>query len=90
MTGRELIMYILSNNLEDEPVFDRDGKFIGFMTMNEAAVKFEVGLATIQAWADLMWIDSFKIGDKIYIPADAVRPTDKPQLVMNGVEFYVK
>ena len=90
MTGRDLILYILKNNLEDEQVFDRNGKFIGFMTMYEAAVKFEVGIATVRAWADMHWIDSVKVGDEIYIPVDAENPINKPQLVMNGVKFYVK
>jgi hypothetical protein len=44
MTGRDLIVYILQNNLENEPVF-KDGKFIGFMTEGEAAEKFDVGVA---------------------------------------------
>lgn len=35
MTGRDLILYILMNNLEDEPVFE-EGKFIGFVTDVEA------------------------------------------------------
>ena len=34
MTGRDLIVYILSNNLENEEVF-KDGKFIGFIPAQE-------------------------------------------------------
>jgi len=49
MTGRELIIYILSNSLEDEPVF-KDGKIMGFITISEAAEKMNVGIATIYAW----------------------------------------
>ena len=41
MTGRDLIIYILENGLEDEPVF-KDGKFIGFITTGEAAVQCNV------------------------------------------------
>lgn len=89
MTGRELIVYILRNNLEDKPVFE-DGKFIGFLTPYEAAVKFEVGVATIKTWIDLHWIDSINIGGATYIPADADAPSEKPQVVMHGVEFYVR
>lgn len=89
MTGRDLIVYILQNNLEDKPVFE-DGKFIGFMTPHEAAVKFEVGVATIKTWIDLHWIDSISFGGVTYIPADADAPNEKPQVVMNGVEFYVR
>lgn len=49
MTGRDLIVYILSNNLENEPVF-KDGKFIGCITAGEAAAKMGVGVATILTW----------------------------------------
>ena len=49
MTGRDLILYILSNGLENEPVF-KNGKFIGFITDAEAAEKLDVGVATVWAW----------------------------------------
>ena len=49
MTGKELILYILQNNLENTVVM-QDGMFIGFMTEEEAAVKFNVGVATIRGW----------------------------------------
>lgn len=49
MTGRDLILYILSNKLEDELVF-KNGKFIGFITVPEAAEKMNVGINTIYAW----------------------------------------
>ena len=48
MTGRDLIVYILSNGLENNPVF-KDGKFIGFISAGEAAAKLNVGVATICA-----------------------------------------
>jgi excisionase family DNA binding protein len=73
MTGRELIIYILSNNLEDEPIFE-DGRFIGFMSLDEAAEKFDVGVATILAWIALGKLDHLMIGAKMYIPADSERP----------------
>ena len=41
MTGRDLIIYIMQNNLEDEVVL-KDGFFVGFMDENEAAAKFGV------------------------------------------------
>lgn len=67
MTGRELILYILKNNLENEPVV-KDGKLIGFMTVPEAAVKWEVGTATVSTWASLGVLESVKIGEVLYIP----------------------
>lgn len=67
MTGRELILYILSNKLEDEEVF-KDGKLVGFRTIDETAVAWQVGTATIQAWIQQGWLDTIKIGDTIFIP----------------------
>ena len=37
MTGRDLILYILTNKLEDEPIL-KDGKFIDFINIAEALV----------------------------------------------------
>lgn len=66
MTGRELILYILKNNLEDEPVF-KDGTFIGFIPVNEAAAKMGVGSATILALAGQDKLDHIVVGGKHYI-----------------------
>lgn len=48
MTGRDLIVYILANHLEDEPIF-KDGKFIGTLGIEEAAAKLDAGNATLLA-----------------------------------------
>lgn len=69
MTGRDLIIYILANNLEDELVFE-DDKFIGFVTVGEAAVEMNVGAATILTWANQGRLRCVVLGDTIYIPAD--------------------
>lgn len=76
MTGRDLIIYILENRLEDEPVF-KNGKFIGFVTADEAAVKMNVGLATICAWTHQGRLDSVAVKEGIYIPANFVSPISK-------------
>ena len=73
MTGRDLIIYILANNLENEFVF-KDGKFIGFVTVQEAAAKMNVGDATIYAWITQGWLNCVVIGGTIYIPADFKAP----------------
>lgn len=70
MTGRDLIVYILKNNLEDEPIF-KDGKFIGFITADEAAEKLNVGTATVLAWLNRGMLEGAVIGDSIYIQADS-------------------
>lgn len=79
MTGRDLIIYILSNNLEDKPVFDK-GKFIGYLTVNEAASEMNVGAATIYAWIQQGWLDCVIIGGSIYIPANFKSTLFKPKV----------
>ena len=73
MTGRELIIYIMANHLEDKPVFE-DGRLLGFMTATEAAAHFKVGLATIYMWAGMDAIPNVRIGDDLYIFANAEHP----------------
>ena len=67
MTGRDLILYILSNDLENDPIFE-DGKFIGCLTIEEAAIKMNVGVATVRTWIDQDIIESLKIGETYFIP----------------------
>lgn len=77
MTGREFIVYILQNNLEDEVIFDENGfnpSVCGFMTVKEAAVKFEVGESTIKTWSKLDMIKHITIGDDLYFPVNAEPP----------------
>ena len=69
MTGRDLILYILRNNLEDEPVF-KDGTMLGFITIEEAAKKFEVGVGTIYAYIMCNRIDHVFVGTHYLFPAD--------------------
>jgi hypothetical protein len=73
MTGRDLIIYILSNGLENEPIV-KDGKLMGFMTVEEAACKMRVGVATIHVWIYQRLLDFVSIGDAIYIPANSISP----------------
>ena len=69
MTGRDLIIYILKNGLEDEPVF-KDGTFMGLITEDQAAVKLGMGVGTIRAWISLGRIKAVRINDIYYVPAD--------------------
>lgn len=71
MTARELIMYILENHLEDEPVF-KNGTFIGFMSEEDFAKELDFGKATVRALYDLKMISGVKIGDKLYIPFNQI------------------
>lgn len=75
MTGRELIMYIMENGLENEPVF-KNGVFVGFMTVTQAAEKMDVGLATIFAWNTMGKLDGVLLRGGIYIPVNAKSPIE--------------
>lgn len=76
MTGRDLIIYILANGLEDEPLY-KDGNILGFMNELEAAVKFNVSTATIRTWVELGMLDGVLIGKVLYIPSKASSPLEK-------------
>lgn len=76
MTGRDLIIYILANGLEDEPVF-KDGKFIGFLTPGEVAEKMGVGSATVCSWTALGMLEYAYVPAGIHIPATCVSKLGK-------------
>ena len=78
MTGRDLIIYILENHLEDEELF-KDGKIPGLLTYEEAAVKFGVGVETIKLWLVLGYLKSFEIYGRFYIPE-----TEEPTYTKGG------
>ena len=77
MTGRDLIIYILQNNLENEEIF-KDGKFVGFVTLNEAAVRLEVGVETVKVSISLGLIKgAIKLGDEYLIPEESIEKLSK-------------
>ena len=78
MTGRELILYILENGLENEPVF-KDGKFIGFITAGEAAARLNVGVATVYVLVTQRKLDGVIINDTLYIPANFEYPIERKE-----------
>lgn len=65
MTGKELIMYILQNNLENEVVVG-DTSFLGLVTAEEVAVEFNVGINTVKVWYELGILDGIKVCDSIF------------------------
>ena len=67
MTGRDLIIYILQNNLEDREII-QDGCLIGFYSLEEYAKDMYVGIETIKALIKIGKIKSVEIGGKILIP----------------------
>ena len=70
MTGKELILYILQHNLENEQISFENG-FLDFITVKDAAVKYNVGPETVKIWFTLGVIDGIRIGDEVYILPDA-------------------
>lgn len=66
MTGRELIIYILENNLEDESIFS-DNMFNGFITLDKAAVELNTGIETVKVLFERNMLSGFKIEDNYYI-----------------------
>ena len=75
ITGRELIVLILQNQLENETL-------LTLLSEEELAVRFEVGVATIKTWETLGMIHGWKIGDSVYFLKDTPDPRrkDKKQL----------
>jgi hypothetical protein len=76
ITGREWIIYILENGLENEPMF-KDGQLLGFMNEVEAAMKFDVGYSTIRMWVEMRLLKAIKLGGTLYIPINAEDPRKK-------------
>ena len=74
MKGRDLILYILMNHLENEDVIDENGVMMGFMTIEDAAIKYNVGVATVRAWINEGVLEGIKLTDFILVPANAERP----------------
>lgn len=68
MTGRELIIYILENNLENEEMFSEDTvKLPGLLTLEEAAINMNTGISTVRTLYMLGKIKGCRIGGQIYI-----------------------
>ena len=72
ITGRDLIIFILENNLENEVLTTLENE-------EELAVRFKVGVATIKTWVALGWIHGWKIGDTLYFLKDTPDPRRKDE-----------
>ena len=66
MNGRDLIIYILENHLEDEPILN-NGTFIGFVKASDAALKLKIGTAGIDALCSMGKLSGEQIGNEFYI-----------------------
>lgn len=76
MLGRDLIIYILENHLEDKPILE-DGVPIGYMSSREAAALLDVGLETINVWYRTGAISGVNINDTLYVPCNIIKKEEK-------------
>ena len=71
MTGRELILAIIENGLENEDIFGDKGIFnflnVKIMSVEQVALKHNVGTETVHAWCALGKMKDIRINGKIYI-----------------------
>lgn len=74
MTGRDLIIYILQNNLEDKYVSKlflelavKNVQFDNAMTLEKYAAKHDVGVETVKTWIKWGWICGVQLQDTVYI-----------------------
>lgn len=74
MTGRDLIVFIMQNKLEDTVVCE-------LMNETEAAAKFDVGVATIRVWYEYGYITGgFDIGGTLYLLKDTPDPRNRKEV----------
>lgn len=66
MKGKDLIIYILENHLEDVDVLS-DLKNLGLYSVEEVAALNNVGKATVEAWCGFGRYNYTTIDDRIYI-----------------------
>lgn len=76
MTGRDLMIYILENGLEDVEMFS-EGFSPLFITPEAAAVKWGCGPATIKAMIDIKKVSGVKHNSEYYVLANQPNPFDK-------------
>ena len=71
MTGKELMMAIIENDMEDEDIFGDKGLFgflhVKLLPVEQVALRYRVGVETVHAWCLLGRMKEIRIGGKIYI-----------------------
>lgn len=77
MSGKDLMIYILENNLVDKSIYDEFGIPVWLMTVAEAAEKFNVGQETIFTWVIKNMIDYQDINGVLYIFRTSKDPRKK-------------
>lgn len=80
MLGRDLINYIIQNNLLDTPLFE-NGKMLGFMSDEEAGAKFGVGASTVRVWINQGKLEGIRVNGTVYIPYNSKDPRSPEEVV---------
>ena len=75
MTGKDLIIYILQNDLGDASVIEIMNKVL--LTEDQIAAKFRVGIETIRVWQALKIINGICLMGKMYYYNDTLDPRDR-------------
>lgn len=68
MTGKDLIIYILENDLENEDLFSHNFAPL-FISAEKAAVKWNCGTATVKAMIEIGKVKGAKIGNEYFVLA---------------------
>ena len=76
MTGRDLIIYILENHLEDASVVWAyvDKNFDCMESVTEIAERYGVGLETVHVWLNESGITGAYYRGNIYVPSGLIKP----------------
>ena len=77
MTGKDLIVYILRHDLENEVIFDNGIFSKLFYTCEEVAVNFGVGTSTVRGWHMLGMIQGYDMNGCLYFPRSIEDPRSK-------------
>lgn len=70
MTGKELIIYILENNLEDVELLPKEyvtKKLPDKVSIEEVAAMSNLGTETINVWCDLGYLDKIEYQGRKYV-----------------------
>lgn len=66
ITGKDIIMYILKNDLVDKEVISEKSVSDILATPEELASKFGTGVATVMAMYNMGMIKGYEIGEQVY------------------------
>ncbi len=67
MTCKDLIIYILQNNLEDVELTDISILFPNYLPLEQAAVKLHTGVETVKVLYKIGKLSGFECNGSIYI-----------------------